>query len=460
MSKFGVGERAPWGDFPRVIRNDDLGALQDEPEYQAAKAGDKQAALDLVDRLLTDDTAQRIKDQTGDRKPLVLPVLAVEAAGNNKIPLAMAEVLADRLGLGIELGIVQREKVGRTGAGSDHRLAFNPSFKGDVKAGHDYLVVDDTLTMGGTIASLRGYVENHGGKVVAASVMTAHEGALDLAVKPKMLAGIAEKHGPVMNAFWQETFGYGIDKLTQGEAGHLRRAASVDEIRDRLAKARHEGIKRLDAAGATAPAQAMRGATQAVSEAGHLRRATSVDEIRDRLTKARHEGSERLGRQGIGSPLSSEKGESAKRTEVSSALEQSYQETLSSYILAKYEQADHVESRLEHLIDRRQAHLQQRQLSQPGFLSLPAARKAWQAQQARQQAGLNKLRARLKTVQKIKSGIRIEAFATSKMRRENPQLASDWDAMRQAKRQQQTRAKQQNHKPLERGRGRSLGPDR
>ena len=94
-----MGERAPWGDFPRVIRNGDLGALQDKPDYQAAKAGDKQAALDLVDRLLTDDTAQRIKDQIGERKPFVLPVLAVEAAGNNKIPLAMAEAPAGRPGL-------------------------------------------------------------------------------------------------------------------------------------------------------------------------------------------------------------------------------------------------------------------------------------------------------------------------------------------------------------------------
>ena len=36
----GVGERAPWRQFPRVIRNGGLGSLQDEPEYGAAKAGD------------------------------------------------------------------------------------------------------------------------------------------------------------------------------------------------------------------------------------------------------------------------------------------------------------------------------------------------------------------------------------------------------------------------------------
>ena len=214
----------------------------------------------------------------------------------------------------------------------------------------------------------------------------------DIVIKQKMLDDINNKHGPLMKQYWRENSGYGIDQLTQGEAGHLRRAASVDKIRDRLAKARHEGIKRLD-------------------------------------------------RQGVGTSLRSERGESAQRTEVSEALEQNYQEILGSYILAKYEQAAHIESRLEHLIERRQTHVQQRQLSPPGFLSLPAKRKAWQAQQARRQAGLNRLRARLKTVQKIKSGIRIEAFASSETRKENPQLARDWDAMRQAKRHSQGRAK-------------------
>ena len=411
MSRFGVGERASWGDFPPVIRNGDLHSSKKEPEYQAAKAGNTLAAINLVERLLTDDTVEKIRRQIRDSKPLILPVLAIETAGNNKIPLAMAKVLAKRLNLAVESNIVQSERVGRTGTDANHRLAFNPSFEGEVKTGQAYLIIDDTLLMGGTIASLRGYIENRGGRVVGVSVMDAQEGAVDIAVKPKMLAAIENKHGPSMNQFWQENFGYGIDKLTQSEAGHLRRAASVDEIRDRLVKARHEGIERLD-------------------------------------------------RQGVGTSLRSERGESAQRTEVSSALEQDYQETLSSYILAKYEQADRIEDRLEHLIDRQQAHLQQKQLSQPGFLSLPATRKAWQAEQARQLTRLNTLRGRLKTVQKIKSGIRIEAFATNKMRKENLQLAKDWDAMRQAKRQAQARVKQQNRKPLEKGRGRSLEPNR
>ena len=147
----------------------------------------------------------------------------------------------------------------------------------------------------------------------------------DIVIKQKMPDDINNKRGPLTNQFWRETFYYGIDKLTQSEAGHLRRAASVDEIRDRLVKARHERI-------------------------------------------------ERLGKEGIGSSLCSERGESAKQKEVSSALEQDYRETLSSYTLAKYEQLDRIEDRLEHLIDRQQSRLRQRRIAQPGFVCLPRAR--------------------------------------------------------------------------------------
>ncbi|VEE63125.1 Uncharacterised protein [Shewanella putrefaciens] len=75
--------------------------------------------------------------------------------------------------------------------------------------------------------------------MLGAAVMTAHPGAVDLAVKPKMLADIERKHGQAMNNYWKEEFGYGIEQLTQGEAGHLRKAPTVDAIRDRITAARN-----------------------------------------------------------------------------------------------------------------------------------------------------------------------------------------------------------------------------
>ncbi|ARR15357.1 phosphoribosyltransferase [Xanthomonas citri] len=233
-------ERAPWGDFPPVIRNGDLKALEREPEYIAAKSGDADAAVELVDRLLTEATARQIGDQLRSLPDVrLLPVLALEASGANKIPLAVAEVLGDRLGIEVEHDIVQAERVNRTGSATDHRLAYNPTFDGPVKPGRSYFIVDDSLTMGGTIASLRGYVVNRGGLVAGAAVMTAHEGALRLPVTEKTLAAIQQKHGDAMKHYWQQEFGYDLSQLTNGEAGHLRAAPSVDAIRTRIAAARN-----------------------------------------------------------------------------------------------------------------------------------------------------------------------------------------------------------------------------
>lgn len=427
MKGLGRGERSRWGKFPRVIRNGDLGQLKEQPEYIAAKEGDAGAALDLVDRLVTDEMIGQIEALIGnDQDTLILPVLATESAGNNKIPLALAEVLGDRLGLPVETGIVQREKIQRTNSSADHRLAFNPSFDGTVAPGQKYLVIDDTLTMGGTLASLRGYVEHRGGQVVGAAVMTAHPGALDLPVKPKMLADIEKKHGRAMNDYWKEEFGYGIEQLTQGEAGHLKAAASVEAIRDRISAARHAGIERLDEGGD----KATEGQSGVISAEGLAREQQALIEA--------------------------------------APVEQSYQEALSLYVQAKHEQVEHIEERLESLIGRQQASLAQSRSNPPGLLSRPSTKRAWQTLQAKQRARIQTLHGRLDAVKEIKEGMglhspRIEELATRKLRAERPELASDWDAMRESLRRHQMmvrKQEQEQKQARERSRGQSLAINR
>lgn len=435
MSQRGfLAERAAWNGFPKVIRNGDLGALQKEPEYLAAKKGDWRAALDLVDRLIAPDLVNQVRSVIGAQRPKIVPVLAAEAAGNNKIPLAFAEVLADHLGLQVETGILQREKVHRTDSGADHRLAFNPSFTGSVTVGQPYLVVDDTLTMGGTLASLRGYIENQGGHVLAASVMTAHPGALDLAVKPGMLTAIEQKHGAAMNDFWKETFGYGIDQLTQGEAGHLKAAASVDAMRTRIAEARDAGGKRLDAGRASAaPAGEQTGL---VGSENLLEDAQELQRQQQGLSEAEQ-------------------------------VSQLYRSTLQVYLETKHGQVERIEDRLESFIEQQQSRIQQSQASQPGFFTRPSLKAAWQNRQAAQQSRLLSLHSRLESVREIKEGMaahgpRLEELATRKLRAAEPQLASDFDAAQEAQRkaqamqrkEDQERKQKQEHKS---GRGHSLG---
>jgi len=90
--------RFPWGDFPDVVRNGNLGELKKQPEYAAAKSGDSEAALNLASRIIRPEFEVALAG-LGSRhpRPVLLPVLAEEFAGNNRIPLAFAEVLSERL---------------------------------------------------------------------------------------------------------------------------------------------------------------------------------------------------------------------------------------------------------------------------------------------------------------------------------------------------------------------------
>ncbi|TWI44682.1 hypothetical protein IQ22_04697 [Pseudomonas duriflava] len=435
MSDSIKAERAAWGDFPAVIRNGDLGSLKNEPEYMAAKKGDMSAAIDLVEKLLTDDTVSKIKETIGDSKSLLLPVMAVEEAGNNKIPLAFAVVLADRLGLDVDTDIFQREKVSRTNSGSGHRLAFNPTFTGNVKKDQPYLILDDTCTTGGTLASLRGYVENRGGKVLAATVMTAHVGAIELVVKPKMLAAIDRKHGPEMNEFWKEEFGFGIDKVTQGEAGHLKSAASVDVMRTRIATARNEAGLLLGNRGNEA--------SQGPSQSDNLR--------------------------GSGEKLSGEAETLEREQQVllenapggQSSVVQSYGAALETYVEEKHNQVERLEDKLEGLLEQQQARLQQTRSNQPGIFSMLGEKAAWQAQQNQQQARIQSLQARLETVREIKDGMsvhgpKVDELATRKLRAKEPELAADFDEYQEAQRRHQAhlRKKEMEEKRQQQGQGR------
>jgi hypothetical protein len=86
--------------------------------------------------------------QLGGRRPLLVPVRAVETTGIDLIPDAMSHEMALRLGLDVTLAIVQTNTVGHTRAGGFHRLAFQPTFDGQVEAGRDHVLVDDHVGLG------------------------------------------------------------------------------------------------------------------------------------------------------------------------------------------------------------------------------------------------------------------------------------------------------------------------
>ncbi len=139
-------------------------------------------------------------------------------------------------------------------------------------------------------------------------------------------------------------------------------------------------------------------------------------------------------------------------------LESQFGAAFAAQVEAKRDQAERLEDRLEVLIEQQAVRIQRTLASQPGLLSLPRTRTKWQAQVQLQQSTMERLHARLESVREIKDGMgihapRIEELATRKLRAEQPDLAKEWDEMREAARRHQS-LKRQKEKKMAAGEGR------
>jgi hypothetical protein len=221
-------------DFPGVvIQQPDSSPLRvrAHPDYPAAKGGDTEAALRLLNYSLDPAKVGALQRAIGDRHPIVVAVHAEEAAGRNKIPQAYAETLAHRLGLKTDDAIVVANRPMRTGARGLYRIMTRAGFDGPVEAGRDYLIVDDHVSQGGTLADLRSFIRERGGNVIGATTLTGNDKRATLAPLPSTLARLRERF-PGLEPWWKEHFGHGFDGLTQSEAAYLDRYSSADSIRN------------------------------------------------------------------------------------------------------------------------------------------------------------------------------------------------------------------------------------
>ena len=167
----------------------------------------------------------------GERKPLLAPVSALETKGFNALPDALAQVIGEKLGLPVDDGeLLQTNVVAHTRASGWHRIVTPPTFDGSVKVGRDYLLIDDHIGLGGTLANMRGYIETNGGSVIGMSTLTQSRDAQKIALTPVTLAVLRSKHGQPLETYWLTNYGYGLDCLTDVEGAYIARQPTFDTI--------------------------------------------------------------------------------------------------------------------------------------------------------------------------------------------------------------------------------------
>jgi hypothetical protein len=237
----GLPIRTAWpSDFPPVAIHTIVRIRDRHVGYAAAKSGAADAAWLLARDLMSERAMGELRHLVGprDRRPILLPVTALETTGFNAIPDAMAGVLSHHLGWSLSPGnIVQNNTVGHTRAKSFNRLVTPASFEGPVEVGGLYVLVDDHVGLGGTLANLRGHVETSGGVVIAMTTLTESRDGRHIALRSATLDMLWERHGKGLETLWRERLGHGLDCLTNLEGEILCRELSVDEIAGRLAEA-------------------------------------------------------------------------------------------------------------------------------------------------------------------------------------------------------------------------------
>lgn len=237
--------RVAWKTFADVVLLAGESQTKQHPEYPGAKAGDAVAAANLVNGLVDQagiaEVRSLVSEASGSGEPVLVSAAAYEREGFNAIPAALAKLLSERLGAPFDTTVVQTNVVSHTGADGYGRLARQAAFEGEVKKEREYVMVDDFIGQGGTLANLRGWIEKQGGKVVGAVALTGKPYSARLTPSQEQLHELRQKHGRDFEKWWRENFGHPFDCLTQSEARYLARSPDVDTIRNRLAAAVRAG---------------------------------------------------------------------------------------------------------------------------------------------------------------------------------------------------------------------------
>lgn len=217
--------------------------LKAHPAYRLAKAGDPDAALDLVL-----DIAANWLGEHGARFASGLCFVAPhaqEATGDNAIPQTLASVCAAMLEGVVDSEVVQSDRVYHTGADPMERMATRAQFEGRVIPGLEYVLVDDVTSLGGTLAELSIFIHIYGGVVRDVLVLVNAGRSPALPPERQFVRLLKERFGNEIT----ELFGIEPAALTANEAQYLVGFQSVDQLRNRLASAEQEIDHRLRSKG-------------------------------------------------------------------------------------------------------------------------------------------------------------------------------------------------------------------
>lgn len=243
--------RTPWpNNFPPVFVSAAWNAdtrvrgpiLPDQPGYWPAKTKrNVRAAAEVCDSVVQEDTLTAIYELCHRADPIIVSPAMSPQESQNALAIGYGAWLENELGWPHRLRIFQKKSVSRDfNTDGWFRLVHNPEFYGEVAAGRNYIIADDVFTMGGTLASVRGFIESQGGRVICCTALASGDGNhVPIALEAETLYRLSGQCGGALNSACLDELGYELECLTEAEGGFLRRCASLDAFRKGVDGARN-----------------------------------------------------------------------------------------------------------------------------------------------------------------------------------------------------------------------------
>jgi len=211
--------------------------VKNHPDYQLAKSGHYKNAVLLAQSFINDNIIQKLDDNY--KCPIILPIMAEEKQGKNAIPMGMADIINRYTGWKVSENIYQTNKARHTGANGWHRITTPALFMGNVVIGAGYLILDDFIGMGSTLANIKSFIENAGAKIAGFEVLTGKHQSSKIYLRSQTLNNLREKHGKFEKEF-EKILKFDYSCLTESEARYLLRAKTVERIRNQLTRSIRE----------------------------------------------------------------------------------------------------------------------------------------------------------------------------------------------------------------------------
>jgi hypothetical protein len=185
------------------------------------------------DKSIMDNTERYIKDLP--KKSYIVPVhgyifnkkkdnvyeFKKTKSGSNLISLITTIFLSEKYNINYDFNIRQSESVSRNASCDMHRFMFPTTFEGTVTKNRNYVVLDDHIKTGSTIANLVGHIHKYNSNHVGIMTLAMNEIALKgLSLNKSNLDNLNNKFSNHLDNF-SNLFGYDFSYLTDVEASML-----------------------------------------------------------------------------------------------------------------------------------------------------------------------------------------------------------------------------------------------